>query len=73
MEDKRNILRDDKPFSFRLIGSEKAQVLYKGKPVFVAAGKDFERLRAAAEGGDEYRLQMAMAKMTGNFKRGNER
>jgi hypothetical protein len=39
----------------------------------VAVGKDFKKLDAAIRLGDEYGLQMAMAKMTGNFKRGNER
>jgi hypothetical protein len=73
MEDERDILKDDKPFSYRLMGTGKAQILYGGRPVFVAVGKDFKRLDAAIRMGDEYGLQMAMAKMTGNFKRGNER
>jgi hypothetical protein len=73
MEDERGILKDEKPFSYRLMGADKAQILYGGRPVFVAVGKDFKRLDAAIRLDDEYALQMAMAKMTGNFKRGNER
>jgi hypothetical protein len=73
VEDKRDVLREKKPFSYRLIGNDKAQILYAGRPVFMAVGKDYKRLQAAIGSADEYAIQMAMAKMTGNFKRGNER
>ncbi len=73
MEDGRGVLKDDKPFSYRLMGKDKAQILFDGRPIHVAVGKDFARLEKAIEGGDDYALQMAMAKMTGNFKHGNER
>lgn len=73
MEDERNVLKDERPFSYRRMGSEKAQILYGGRPVYVAVGRDLEQLEKAILLGDEYGLQMAMARMTGNFKRGNER
>lgn len=73
MEDKRDVLKDVKPFSYKLMGSERARILYQGRPVFVAVGKDFEKLQDAIRSADEYAIQMSMAKMTGNFKHGNER
>jgi hypothetical protein len=73
MEDERNVLKDERPFSYARMGSDKARILYCGRPVYVAVGKDLERLDKAIRLGDEYGLQLTMAKMTGNFKRGNER
>lgn len=73
MEDRRDILRDRKPFSYAIVKGDKARIFYDGKPVSVISGKDFEKLRRAIELGDEYQAQLAMAKLTGNFKRGNER
>jgi hypothetical protein len=72
MEDRRNQLRDGQPFSWRMIGSEKAQILYGGRAVYVAVGKDFRKLKTAIDGGDPYAAQLAMAKITGHFKHGNE-
>jgi hypothetical protein len=73
LEDKRDVLKGERPFSYRLMGSDKARILYMGRPVFTAVGKDFKKLQDAIGSADEYAIQMAMAKMTGNFKRGNER
>jgi len=73
MEDKRNILRDERPFSYYLVGSNRAYVYCRSRLVFTAAGSDYAKLRKAISTDDEYQVQLALAKMTGNFKRGNER
>jgi|WetSurMetagenome_2_1015567.scaffolds.fasta_scaffold882643_1 hypothetical protein len=73
MEDKRGVLKDDKPFSYRRIGDDKIQILFRNKAVFIAKGKDFQKIQKAIEANDDFELQMTMAKMTGNFKHGNER
>jgi hypothetical protein len=73
VEDKRNILADDKPFAYRSIKGNKAQITYRGKVVSVIAGKAYDRLLRAIDAGDAYELQLFLAKATGNFKRGNEK
>ena len=73
MEDKRDVLKEEKPFSYRMLGADKARIFYKSRAVHIAVGKDFLKLSKAVSSGDDYQLQMAMAKMTGNFKHGNER
>lgn len=73
MEDRRGKLSGEAPFSYRLLKDGKAIVYYDGKAVYTAVGKDYARLLRAIELDDEYRLQLFLAKVTGNFKHGNER
>lgn len=73
MEDRRNVLADTRPYSYKVIGGDTALVFHSGKRVFTAVGKDYRRLQSAIETNDEYLVQLALAKMTGNFKRRNER
>ncbi len=73
MEDRRNILFDEMPFSYKLIKDKKAIVYHKGKEVFTASGKDYNKLQRVIVMDNAYELQLFLAKITGNFKRGNER
>jgi len=73
MEDKRNLLKETQPFTYQLNGTDKARVFYQNRPVFTAVGKDYQKLEKAIRAGDAYEIQLCLAKMTGNFKRGNER
>jgi hypothetical protein len=73
MEDKRGALSDGKPFSYRATKDGKAIVSWNGKPVMTLSAKDAARLLTVAARGDEYAVQLFLAKITGNFKRGNER
>jgi hypothetical protein len=73
MEDKRNILRDTRPFAYKILGYEKAQISYMSRLISIVAGKDFQKLKKAIQNSDEYELQLCMAKITRNFKHGNER
>lgn len=73
MEDKRGVLTTQAPFSYRLIGEDKALIFYENKLVYTAVGKNYLKLRRAIESHDSYSIQLCMAKMTGNFKHGNER
>jgi hypothetical protein len=72
MEDKRNILFDEKPFSHKLLKDKKAQIAYKGKIVGVISGKEYNKLLRVIALDNIYELQLFLAKITGNFKRGNE-
>lgn len=73
MEDQRNILFTEKPFSFKLLKDKKCQISHKGKPVAIISGKDYNKLLRVIEMDNEYELQLFLAKITGNFKHGNER
>ena len=58
------------PFEVKLAG-EAALVYFRGRLVRTLVGADAAKLRAAiAEDGD---VQLLVARLTGNFKRGNER
>ncbi len=48
-------------------------VSWQGKTVTTLNGKGAERFLAQIEGLDGQPAQLVMAKVTGNFKRGNER
>jgi len=71
--DKRNRLEEN-PFSYRISKDNTVFCEYQGKQVKILKGKDAEkfiaRIQAAA---DEFEVQLILAKVTGNFKRGNER
>lgn len=73
MEDRRNILFDKKPFSYKLQKDKKAQIFYEGKPVSMISGKEFNKLVRVIELDNVYELQLFLAKITGQFKHGNER
>ncbi|WP_370223249.1 hypothetical protein [Cytobacillus sp.] len=71
--DKRNRL-DDEPFSFRVNKNSTVFLDYNGKQVKILKGKEAEKfLKKMNDAEDEKSRQLIMAKITGNFKRGNER
>ncbi len=73
MQDARNILFDEKPFSYKLLKDNKAQLFYKNKMVSTISGKDYNKLARVIALDNEYELQLFCAKVTGQFKNGNER
>jgi hypothetical protein len=71
--DKRNRL-DESPFMYRVTKSGVVFIDYEGRQVKVLKGKDADRfLEKVKMTESEKELQLMMAKITGNFKRGNER
>lgn len=71
--DKRNRLNDE-PFRFRLNKNNTVFLDYNGKQVKILKGKEAEKfLKKMNDAEDEKSRQLIMAKITGNFKRGNER
>ncbi len=60
-------------FSYRSHKDGTVRVAYRGKVVTTLAGKDAVRFLARVDGAGAEQAQLAMAKATGNFKRGNER
>jgi len=70
--DKRNVL-DDEVFTYRVTKDQKIFISCEGKQVTTLSGKkadDFIRKIQNAKGKES---QLIMAKVTGNFKRGNEK
>ncbi|MCM3125687.1 MULTISPECIES: hypothetical protein [unclassified Mesobacillus] len=71
--DRRNRLGDE-PFSFRVTKDNTVFLDYYGRKVKILKGTEAEkflkRINAAENSTEE---QIVMAKITGNFKRGNER
>lgn len=64
---------EDRPFSYRATKDGKVMIDWKGRDAGILTGGRARRFLAAIEGADEDRLQIEMARVTGNFKHGNER
>jgi hypothetical protein len=62
-----------KPFAFRVAKNGSVFVSWQGRTVTTLNGKAAERFLAQIEGLEGQDAQLVMAKVTGNFKRGNER
>ncbi|WP_454639220.1 hypothetical protein [Bacillus mycoides] len=71
--DKRNRL-DDMMFHYRVTKNNIALIEYNGKQIIILKGNDAEKfLNKINRASNEKEKQLIMAKITGNFKRGNER
>ena len=70
--DKRGKL-DAEPFTYRMSKDGKVFLSYEGQQVKILKGREAERFGAAVTGASETEAQLLMARLTGNFKRGNER
>jgi len=64
---------DDQPFDYHETKDGKVFITRQGQQVLVLKGKKAELFLKRVAGLDEAKLQKALAKITGNFKRGNER
>jgi hypothetical protein len=60
------------PFAYRLVKDGRVRISHRDRHVMTLAGERAAAFRAAVQedGADE---QLLMARVTGNFKRGNER
>lgn len=71
--DKRNRL-DDKMFHYRITKNNMVLIEYYGKQIMILKGNDAEKfLNKINHANNDKEKQLIMAKITGNFKRGNER
>lgn len=64
---------DEEVFSYRVSKDKKVFILWYGKQVTILKGTQSEKFLAKIESADELESQLIMAKITGNFKRGNEK
>lgn len=72
--DKRNRLGEE-PFAYQITKNGTVTINYKGKQIKVVKDKEAERLitRIKAVENNILEVQLLLAKITGNFKRGNEK
>lgn len=70
--DKRGKL-DEEVFTYRITKDRKVFISWHGKQVTVLSSKKAEDFIVAIELADEKEAQLIMAKVTGNFKHGNEK
>lgn len=70
--DKTNKL-DEEVFSFRATKDAKVFLFWNGKQVMILKGNSAQKFLRDIVDADEKEAQLLMARITGNFKRGNER
>ncbi len=70
--DKRNKLNSE-PFSYRIAKDGKVFISWQNKQIMTLKEKKAEALIKKISGKDVKTVQLALAKITGNFKHGNER
>jgi hypothetical protein len=70
--DKRNKL-DEELFSYNVSKDSKVFIFWYEKQVMILKGKDRDKFLAKMQNADSKEAQLIMAKVTGNFKRGNEK
>lgn len=64
---------EEAPFDYGVSKDGKVFITWGGKTVMILKGPPATRLLRQIEGADPHQVQLALAKATGNFKRGNER
>lgn len=70
--DRRNRL-DEEVFTYRVSKDNKIFIYWQGKNVMILKGKDSEKFLARVSNAGVKEVQLIMAKVTGNFKHGNEK
>jgi hypothetical protein len=66
-------MTDDLGFAFRAHRSGSVEILRQGRVVTVLGGPEAADFLARVEGASPAEAQQRMARMTGNYRRGNER
>ena len=64
---------DDAAFAYGSRKSGKVEISYHGRPVTILRGEAAATFMNRIEGLDSRQAQHLMARVTGNFRRGNER
>lgn len=66
-------LEEEQPFSYIEGKQDLVQIAFHGRVVTTLKGKDAVKFLNRVVGADVRTAQLVMAKVTGNFKRGNEK
>jgi hypothetical protein len=70
--DKRNVLESE-PFSYQITKDKKVRLFYKNKEVKILSNNTAMSFIEKIKGLPVFDQQLKMAKITGNFKHGNEK
>ncbi|MEH7239340.1 hypothetical protein [Bacillus sp. JJ1562] len=72
--DKRNRLGEE-PFTYQITKKGMVMIYFEGKQIKMIKDREAERLIAKIKEveNDKTKIQLLLAKITGNFKRGNEK
>jgi hypothetical protein len=70
--DKRNKF-DEEVFSYKLSKDNKVFIFWFGKQIMILRGKESQKFLIKISNASLLESQLIMAKITGNFKHGNER
>ena len=64
---------DEQPFAYVIRKDGSVSISHEGRSVMIVSGDAAARLTRKLLGANPQEVQLALAKITGNFKRGNER
>ncbi len=64
---------DDRPFAYAVTKDGRVRISHGSRVVTTVAGAEASKLVAALERADGAQAQQLLARVTGNFRRGNER
>lgn len=64
---------DEEVFSYRVSKDKKVFLFWYGKQVKILRGKESDKFMKRISAASPQEAQLIMAKITGNFKRGNEK
>lgn len=64
---------DEEPFSYQTSKDGKLFIYWHGKQVMILKDEKAKKLLTQLTHSDPSKVQLTLAKVTGNFKRGNER
>ena len=70
--DKRDRLKEN-PFSYKVNKDNKVMIFWDNKQIKILKGKEALKFLSRVEGRNQFEVQLELAKITGNFKRGNEK
>lgn len=70
--DKRDKLKEN-PFSYRVTKGNKTLIYFENRMIKTLNEKETKKLSSKINRLNEFEIQLLLAKITGNFKRGNER
>lgn len=70
--DQRDKLKEE-PFSYRVSKDNKVFLFWNDKQVMILKGKESEKFLSKIDRANIFESQLIMAKITGNFKHGNEK
>lgn len=70
--DKNDRLKEN-PFDYQTLKNGKIMIFYEGKQIMMLNEKDSKKLLNRISNQPDFEVQLALAKITGNFKHGNEK